>query len=160
MRAIDAETKIKAAAGALNATLMSSKLREFSRFGLPGGVTDGRGGSPPLPMLGTTDRQILSARLEYEQNLRHAALALETCVRLQRFWCVPLDTDSEKAEKLKDEKSGVPCANVACDRWMTGTQDNRPRHIDGAALCERCYRYERRTHKRWTAALEAAEATG
>lgn len=158
MRPGDAELKIKECAAGLDAALTLAKFREFTRGGLPSGGGDGRGGEPALPLLGGVDRRIQSARLEYESNLRHAALALETCLRIQFAWCVPLDTDSEKAKKLKDAKTdGVPCANVACDRWMTGAQDSRPRHIDGVALCERCYRSQKRTGKRWTPQQDAAE---
>lgn len=160
MRTQDSVAKIQEAAPQLNEALMRARLAEYSKFGLPSGGGDGRGGERPLPMLGNTDRAILVARREYEQTLAHAALALDSALRLQNAWCIPQTDDTEKEKKLEDTKpAGSPCANVACDRWMTGAPDNRPRRLDGIALCERCYRFTRRTGKNWTPAREALEAS-
>lgn len=183
MRPQDAEKRIKELAAELDVGAFLAKMREFEKGGLPGqSMSDGRGGDSPCPVAVTperddwlpnrgmpkgrvlgvsdpTDRQIRTDRLKVEQGLRHAALALIDVAQTITAWTVPRTDDTEKAKALNETKGGVPCANVACDRWMTGTQDNRPRHIDGAALCERCYRFERRTKRRWTPALEQAEAS-
>lgn len=140
MRPVDSQAKVLELAPLLDEALMRAKLAEFSKFGLPSGGGDGRGGERPLPLLGNTDRAILTARREYEQNLAHAALALDSAVRLQNAWCIPRLEGAEKAEKLKETKAGAPCKNVFCDRWMTGLQDDVPRN----GYCVRCYRWEKR----------------
>lgn len=114
-----------------------------------------------------TDRQIRTDRIAVEQDLQHAALALVHASQIITAWTVPRTDDTEKAEKLA-ETAGVPCGNVYChdsetgtQRRITGLQNNRGRKVEGVGpvLCERCYRYEVRTGKRWTPALEAAEAS-
>lgn len=141
MRPIDSQAKIREAVPALDAELMMGKLKEYSRFGLPGASSsDGRGGEPPLPLLGRMDRSILLARREYEQNLSHAALALDAALRLQRAFCEPRDTDSEKDSKLADEKPGRPCSNIWCDHVCTGIQNDRLRE----GRCPTCAQYWRR----------------
>lgn len=139
MRPQDAQEKVLELAPLLDAKTMGERLREYQRGGLPGSsFTDGRGGEPPLPLLGTVDRQIQSARLEYEQSLRHAAVALETAVRLQRFWCEPLLTDAEKESKLAEAgpKGSGTCANVWCATVCSGLGNDRLRH----GRCRACYR--------------------
>jgi hypothetical protein len=129
VRTQDSVAKILEAAPQLNDALMRARLAEYSKFGLPSGGGDGRGGERPLPMLGNTDRAILVARREYEQNLAHAALALDAALRLQNAWCIPRTDDTEKAEKLKAEplKGAGPCANIWCDHICTGLGNDRLR---------------------------------
>ncbi len=162
MRPVDAEQKCKEYAPLLNAALFASKMREFEKLGYPSqSMGDGRGTSePPLPMIGTTDRRLAQDRSEYGQALLHAALALETAHRIQEHWCRPLDTDTEKAKKLTDDRPGGPCPNIWCDRWITGLQNNRGRavHGNGDLLCERCYRFTKRTGRPWTPQQEVVVA--
>lgn len=141
MRTVDAQAKCVELAPLLNEALMRAKLAEFSKFGLPSGGGDGRGGERPLPMLGNTDRAILTARREFEQNLTHAALALEQAVRLQNAWCIPRTDDTEKAKTLDDTKPGKPCSNVWCLHWCSGRKDDVLRN----GRCPNCAMYYRRT---------------
>lgn len=139
MRPQDAQAKIVELAPALDAALMASKLREYSKGGLPAGGSDGRGSAEkPLPLFGNTDRAILTARREYEQNLLHAALALDSAVRSQNAWCIPRTDETEKAKVLKADplKGSGPCANVWCDVSCSGLGNDRLRH----GRCRSCYR--------------------
>lgn len=138
MRTVDSQAKIVELAPLLNEALMRSKLAEYSKFGLPSGGGDGRGGERPLPMLGNTDRKILVARREYEQNLTHAATALEAALKLQTYWTKPILDDTKKAEKLAEDgpKGAGDCANVWCSHVCTGFGNDRLRH----GRCRACYR--------------------
>lgn len=101
-------------------------------------MSDGRGGEPPLPLMGHTDRKVLIERREYEQALSHAALAVETAMRLQRYWCERLPTDTEKAKALAEDgpKGAGLCSNLFCDHVCTGFGNDRLRH----GRCRPCYR--------------------
>lgn len=185
MRPQDAEKRIKELAAELDVGAFLAKMREFEKGGLPGqSMSDGRGGDSPCPVAVTperddwlpnrgmpkgrvlgvsdpTDRQIRTDRLKVEQGLRHAALALIDVAQTITAWTVPRTDDTEKAEKLKDERPGGPCPNVYCSNWITGLQDDRGRRVkgQGPALCDRCYRYELRTGRAWTPQQEQAEAS-
>lgn len=142
MRPQDAAAKIVELAPLLRADLMRAKLAEYAKGGLPSGGSDGRGSAEkPLPLFGNTDRAILVARREYEQNLTHAALALEAAVRSQNSWCVPRTDDTEKAKALDDQKPGKPCSNVWCLHWCTGRKDDVLRN----GRCPTCAMYYKRT---------------
>lgn len=148
MRMIDAEAKIVELAPHLDAALLGAKFKEYSRFGFPGASsTDGRGGEPPLPLMGTTDRSILRDRNEAEQYLTDAAVALERYTRIKNAWTHPYEGDPD--EESRKELAGKMCANVPCMHLITGKKDDKSRN----GRCNLCAEHFRRTGKERTAEM-------
>ncbi len=150
----DAETRIKELAPSLDSPALSAKFREYVRGGLPASsMSDGRGSAEtPLPMSDRTDVQIRHDRLQAEQALRHAALALTEYMQIQTAYLTRPTTDTDKETELAKagpKGSGV-CSNLSCDHVCSGLANDRLRH----GRCRPCYRVYTQTGKDRDARLQ------